>query len=82
VGDRVSRSDYPWWVKFSMWGVPGRTGLWVYAVVCIAIAGACVPYGFWDRRSFLVTISALLASLMYWLSIQWVDRHGSWGEKA
>jgi hypothetical protein len=77
MSDRVQPDDYPWWVKLSMWGVPGRGGLWIFVFVSIVAATACVVYGFWDRR-FFYGVAFLLSALMYWLSIRWVDQHGSW----
>ena len=76
----VPRAAYPWWVKLSMWGVPGRFGLWAYVAFCVATAVACVIYGFWDRRFFTGALF-LFGALMYWLSIRWVDRHGSWDDE-
>jgi hypothetical protein len=74
----VSRADYPWWVKLSLWGVPGgRSGQWFFVGLSVAFAVACVIYGFWDRRFFLGMLF-LLSAMMYWLTIRWIDRHGSW----
>ncbi|HEV3387122.1 MAG TPA: hypothetical protein VG097_20050 [Gemmata sp.] len=42
MGDRVPRGNYPWWVKLSMWGVPGRWGLWAFFVLSVALAIGCV----------------------------------------
>ena len=72
---------YPWWVKASLWGVPGRAGLWAFVVICLALAAGSAIYGFWDRR-FLFGIGFLFSALMYWLSIRWIDRHGSWTPEA
>lgn len=69
---------YPMWVKFSTWGVSGRSGLWIFTFLCLAIAIACVVYGFWDDRFYYIGIGAFLAAMMYWSSIKWIDRHGSW----
>ncbi|MCE9567121.1 MAG: hypothetical protein K8U57_34395 [Planctomycetes bacterium] len=49
-----------------------------YALSVVAAIG-CVVYGFWDERYFF-GIGFLLAALMYWESIRWVDRNGSWGD--
>ena len=76
---QITRRDYPWWVKVSLWGVPGRAGLWRFVAFSIASAGACVIYGFWDPR-FFFGMGFLFSALMYWLSIRWIDRHGSWTE--
>ena len=81
MAKRVPRSDYPWWVKLSMWGVPGRAGLWAFVALSVAAAVGCVVYGFWDQR-FFFGVGFLLSALMYWLSIRWVDRHGSWSPDA
>jgi hypothetical protein len=78
MSDRVPRSEYPWWVKLSMWGVPGRWGLWMFVAISIAVAIGSVVYGvIWDLR-YVVGVLFLFSALIYWLSIRWVDRHGSW----
>lgn len=78
MAKRVPRSGYPWWVKLSMWGVPGRAGLWAFVALSVAAAVACVVYGFWKNPRFILGALLLFAALMYWLSIRWVDKHGSW----
>lgn len=77
MADRVARADYPWWVKVSLWGAPGRAGQWVFVALSIASAVGCVIYGFWNRPFFLGVLF-LFSALMYWLTIRWIDRHGSW----
>jgi hypothetical protein len=74
---RVPRRRYPWWVKVSLWGVPGRAGLWAFVALSVAMAVGCVVYALWDRR-FYWGAAFLFSALMYWLSIRWIDRHGSW----
>jgi len=81
MDERVPRADYPWWVKLSMWGVPGRVGLWAFVAISIACAAGCVVYGFWDVR-FFTEVLFLFSALMYWLTIRWIDCHGSWGSDA
>jgi hypothetical protein len=80
--DPVSQKDYPWWVKVSMWGVPGRAGLWAFVALSVALALASVAYGFRDGRFFIVGVAFLVAALLYWLSIRWIDQHGSWRDKS
>jgi hypothetical protein len=46
MSDRVPRNKYPWWVKVSMWGVPGRSGLWAFFALSVIAALCCVVYGF------------------------------------
>ncbi|MEX0700835.1 MAG: hypothetical protein WD069_01955 [Planctomycetales bacterium] len=81
MSGRVPRDEYPWWVKVSMWGVPGRAGLWAFVVLSIACAAGSVAYGFRDQRFFIIAVFCLLAAIPYWLSIRWVDRHGSWQQE-
>ena len=79
MAERIPREHYPWWVKFSLWGVPGREAAWAFVVLSIVAAAGSTAYAvtMGDRRAF-VGILFLLAALIYWLSIRWVDRHGSW----
>ena len=73
------RRNYPWWVKLSIWRVPGRAGLWGFVALSLALAIGSVIYGFWDHRFFLGA-AFLFSALIYWLSIWWIDRHGSWAD--
>lgn len=75
----VPKSHYPWWVKVSLWGLPGRAWVWAFVWLSVALAVGCVGYALAapDPR-FLGGAGFLFAALMYWLSIRWVDRHGSW----
>jgi hypothetical protein len=77
VDGRVPRANYPWWVKLSLWGVPGRGGLWAFVVLSMVCAVASVIYGFRDSR-FFAGGGIVLAAVPYWLSIRWIDRNGSW----
>ena len=76
--ERIARDRYPWWVKVSLWGVPGRGGLWGFVALSVAGAIGCFIYGFRDARSFYFPVPLLIAGLLYWSAIRWVDRHGSW----
>ncbi len=75
--NRVPRSAYPLWVKLSLWGVSGRRGLWLFVVVSLICGFSFLGYGFWDARYFRAAIIGL-AAIPYWLTIRWVDRHGTW----
>ena len=82
IEGRVPRANYPWWVKVSQWGVPGRGGLWACVAIALLAAVASILYGFRDPRFFGVGAAAVLVALPYWLSIRWIDRNGSWdGER-
>jgi hypothetical protein len=85
VNDRVPRELYPWWVKFSLLGVPGRRGQWFFVWLSLASAIACFAYGVLNAGRplgiLLLLIGGLgfpLAAAMYWLTIRWIDRRGSW----
>jgi hypothetical protein len=74
----IPRSQYPLWVKLSLFGVPGRRGLWAFLVLSLGSAIACAAYGLRDPRSFYLAGLFLVATFLYWSAIRWVDRHGSW----
>ena len=65
-------------MKVSLWGVPGRAGLWAYVAIALVAAVASILYGFRDARFFGVGAAAVAAALPYWLSIRWIDKNGSW----
>jgi hypothetical protein len=77
VDGQVPRANYPWWVKTSQWGVPGRAGLWACVVVSILTAFTSIVVGFVDAR-FFAGGALGLAAVPYWRSIHWIDTHGSW----
>jgi signal peptidase I len=72
-----SRNEWPLWVRTGLWGVPNRTAAWAFVWFCVAVAIACVAYGFVDRR-FFGGAALFLAALWYYLSIRWVDRRDGW----
>lgn len=75
----VPPDEYPWWVQLSMWGVPGRAGLWAFVGVSFGTALGSVAYAVWSGQAvFLLGSFMALAALPYWFTIRWVDRHGSW----
>lgn len=77
--ERVARANYPWWVKVSLLGVPGRAGLWAYVAICLAAGLGCIVFGLRDARFKIGGLFAL-GALPYWLSIRWIDRYGSWDD--
>lgn len=76
---RVPKSSCPWWVKVCLWGLPNRAAVWAFVWLSVALAVGCVAYAVAapDVR-FFAGAGFLLAALMYWLSIRWVDQYGSW----
>lgn len=79
MSNRVSREDYPWWVKVGIWGLSSRNGLWLFVVISLAAASFCIcSYALSGFPRWYLGPLFLLAALMYWLSIRWIDRNGSW----
>ncbi len=77
VGEQDPRASYPLWVKIGLWGLPGRTSVWVCFWLSVAGGLTGSIYGFWERRALSASLF-FLAALMYWLTIRWVDRNGRW----
>jgi hypothetical protein len=77
MGEDVSATRRPLWVRIGLWGLPTRRSAWVFVWLSFAIAIGCVAYGFVDRR-FSVGGLMTLAALWYYLAIRWVDQHGGW----
>ena len=75
---RVAKDEYPWWVKLSLMGAPGRAGLWVFVALSLLL-GACGVYLSLGDPQYWPAILFAFAAVPYWLSIRWVDRYGSWG---
>jgi len=76
----LDRSNYPFWVKLSLWGLSSRAAVWFFVWLCVALAAGAFVYGFTDRRGFWVAPLALAAAVPYRLAIRWIDRHGEWRE--
>jgi hypothetical protein len=76
----IPRSEYPLWVKFSTWGVPGRNGLWFFVVVSLlAAVGFTYLMVSNELLSRAASAAGILASLgaafAYWGSMRWIDRN-------
>ena len=73
----LSRDQYPLWVRLGLYGLRGRTSVWVFFWLSVVCGVAGIVYGFRDSRFFVGGLF-FFAALMYWLTIRWVDRHGQW----
>jgi hypothetical protein len=73
----VDRNAWPLLVQLALWGLPSQRAAWAFFWLSIAIAVACVAYGFIDYRFFIGGIMAV-AALWYYLAIRWVDQNSSW----
>jgi len=78
--NRANRAKYPWWVKLSILGVPGRSGLWACVMISLALGVAGLVCGLQNAR-YLPGALFTLAAIPYWQSIRWIDTHGSWDEE-
>ena len=65
------------WVRLGLWGLSSRGSVLAFVWVSLASAVAGVIYSRWDPRGWY-GLAFLLAALMYWLTVRWVDRHGRW----
>ncbi|HHM12898.1 MAG TPA: hypothetical protein ENJ16_05045 [Planctomycetaceae bacterium] len=71
------RSTWPLMVRLGLWGVRSRKSAWAFFWLSVAIAIACVAYGFVNPRFFAGGVM-LLAAVWYLLAIRWVDTNGEW----
>jgi hypothetical protein len=79
MAEQVPYKHYPWWVKVSLWGLPGRASVLAFSWLSVLIAVATSAYFLWaGNRRWYVGLLFLAAALLYWQSVRWVDRHGSW----
>jgi hypothetical protein len=83
MNEHVPKDRYPWWVRFALFGFGrhSRRSLWIWALISIALAGVLVAFGLWADVPFLAVvglIGGILGGAQYWLTIRWIDQHGSW----
>ncbi len=74
---------YPWWVKFSLLGAGTRRSQWFW--VGLSIAAGILLFVFAAdtvgpaRIVYVIAAAwAFVAAGLYWSTIRWMDRHGSW----
>ena len=83
MAGRLPRDQWPWWVKVGLIGSPSRKAMWAWVAASIVFGVAAAAYGLTsDRLHYTIggAIGGGVAALMYWLTIRWIDRHGSWEE--
>ena len=79
MADKIPRQHYPWWVKVSLWGLPNKASVWAFVGLSLLCAAGCVVYAVTaGNPRWYAGLLFLLAAFIYWLSIRWVDQHGSW----
>lgn len=73
----ADRSQWPLWVRIGLWGLARRGSAWFFCWLSLALAAACVFYGFVDRRAFAGAL-LVFAAVWYYQALRWVDQHSSW----
>lgn len=79
--------EYPFWVKIGIWGCGSRKTLQFFMWISLSLALIGILSIVWDSAKrtkpmdtnvFILTTLCLIASLHYFVSRRWVDRHGQW----
>lgn len=76
----VDRSDWPWLVRIGLWSVHSAAMAWFYLCLSLVIAVVCGVLGAVIDPIAYAGVPMVLAALWYFVSIQWVNRHGQWGK--
>lgn len=77
--DPIPRERSPWWVKLGLWPWPSRAAVWAWVWISLLSAAAACGFAAWaSHPRWWAGLLFLVSALMYWLTIRWVDRHGSW----
>jgi hypothetical protein len=61
-------------VRIALFGLHRRGSVWVFVWISLAIALACVAYGFVEPVFFVGGLM-VFSALWYYLAIRWVDRN-------
>jgi hypothetical protein len=73
---------YPWWVRFMLLEASSRRALKFWGGMYLVAAAASALFGvlFEDDPTFglIFAVVFVLLAVVHWLTIRWVDRHGSW----
>jgi hypothetical protein len=75
--------EWPWWVRLSLLGTKSRRALWAWTWASLALGVVLVVVGLWINRPFYAVLGAIggpWAAAMYWLTVRWIDQHGSWDQ--
>ncbi len=66
---------YPWWVKISLLGFSTKKPM-----IITLIAGLLVNISLFIFAQLPLAIVVLVANLLFFLSIRWVDKKGDWSD--
>lgn len=72
---KQQKTEWPLWVRLALWKIPNRKSAMMFvwgtmSIVLISLLGL-----YFDKR-FKCGSAFFIASLWYWLAIQWVDKNG------
>ncbi|MEX1041168.1 MAG: hypothetical protein WDZ51_11080 [Pirellulaceae bacterium] len=71
------RADWPPIVRVGLYGLTSRNSAWTWFWVSVIFAVGSIAYGLVNPFALFGGVF-LFASLWYYLSIRWVDRHSTW----
>jgi uncharacterized membrane protein YkvA (DUF1232 family) len=78
VAEKRPPAKRPWWVRFTLWGLPNRAWAMAFVWFSLALALAAALYGRRDPRFPPLAALMVAAAVGYVLAIRWVDTHGGW----
>lgn len=73
-----ARADWPWWVRFSLWGIRSRSAAWASFSLAVTFGLLCAFLTVAVHRIFAVGMGFFVGALWYRLAISWVDRRNGW----
>ena len=81
---RVPPDQYPWWVKFALLGAKSRASQWFWVIASLVAGIALVLLAVTDTGPMRIWLAlagvwGFIAAALYYGTIRWMDRHGTWG---
>lgn len=83
MDQRGRRDQYPWWVRFSLVGARTRNSQWFWVGLSLVVGALLLVFAreAAGPAKFVYLFAAawaLVAAGLYWSTIRWMDRHGTW----
>ena len=81
--ERVPPERYPWWVRLSLLGAQSRISQWFWVgasllATVILFVFAAGETGIVRALFAFAALWGLVAAGLYYFTIRWMDRHGTW----
>ncbi len=73
----MNQPQKPIWVRFALLGASSRGSAVASCVISWVLGIAIGLGGIWDRRLFAGFL-LLVAAIVYWRAIRWMDRNAAW----